>query len=114
MYIDICQSKVVGKFIKPRCRKINTELVSLKIYKTNYKIYYKNTINLPTIMDKRLGTFLGRFPIHTGPTPPLTPQIMLDACIQNFAEFQLCIGWGKAKLQENFEKDALFQKGTKK
>ena len=41
-----------------------------------------------TIMDKRLQTllhFLGRFPIiHTGPTPPLTPQTMLDACIQNF------------------------------
>ena len=28
--------------------------------------------------------FLGRFPIHTGPTPPLTPQTMLNACIQNF------------------------------
>ena len=28
--------------------------------------------------------FLGRFPIHTGPTPPLTPQTKLDACIQNF------------------------------
>ena len=28
--------------------------------------------------------FLGRFPIRTGPTPPLTPQTMLDACIQNF------------------------------
>ena len=28
--------------------------------------------------------FLGRFPIHTGPTPPLTPQTMLDACIQDF------------------------------
>ena len=28
--------------------------------------------------------FLRRFPIHTGPTPPLTPQTMLDACIQNF------------------------------
>ena len=29
--------------------------------------------------------FLGRFPIHTGPTLPLTPQTMLDACIQNFS-----------------------------
>ena len=28
--------------------------------------------------------FLRGFPIHTGPTPPLTPQTMLDACIQNF------------------------------
>ena len=39
--------------------------------------------------------FLGRFPVHTGPTLPLTPQTMLDACIQNFSECQLCIGWGK-------------------
>ena len=62
-----------------------------------------------TIMDKSLGTlgFLGRFPIHTEPTPPLTPQTMLDACIQNFSEFQLCIGWGEGERQENFEKDAL-------
>ena len=27
---------------------------------------------------------LGRFPIHTGPASPLTPQKMLDACIQIF------------------------------
>ena len=27
--------------------------------------------------------FPGRFSIHTGPTPPLIPQTMLDACIQN-------------------------------
>ena len=26
----------------------------------------------------------GRSPTHTGPTPPLTPQTMLDACIKNF------------------------------
>ena len=29
-------------------------------------------------------TFLGRFPIHTGPTPALTPKTMLVSCIQNF------------------------------
>ena len=39
--------------------------------------------------------FLGRFPIHTGLTPPLTTQTMLDTCIPNFFGFQLCIGWGK-------------------
>ena len=44
-----------------------------------------------TIPEGKWGTtrslnfaFLGRFPIHTSPTPPLTPQTMLDACIQNF------------------------------
>ena len=41
--------------------------------------------------------FLGCFPVHTGPTPPLTPQTMLDACIQNFSECQLCIGWGNGR-----------------
>ena len=56
--------------------------------------------------------FLRRFPIHTGPAPSLTPQTMLDACIENFSEFQLCIGWGGGRgggeMQENCEKDALF------
>ena len=28
--------------------------------------------------------FLGRFPIHTGPTPSLTSKTVLHACIQNF------------------------------
>ena len=37
---------------------------------------------------------------------------MLDACIQNFfSEFQLCIGWGKGELQQNFENAALFEVG---
>ena len=39
------------------------------------------------IMDNSLGTLLrfwGRFPIHTGPIPPFTPQTMLDSCIHNF------------------------------
>ena len=53
--------------------------------------------------------FLGRFLIHTGPTPPLTPQSMLDACIQNFVRVSTLYRVGAGgKLQENFEKDALF------
>ena len=28
--------------------------------------------------------FLGHFPIHTGPAPPLTPQTTLDASTKNF------------------------------
>ena len=36
-------------------------------------------------MDKRWDTFelLRRFPIHTYPAPPLTPQTTLEACFQN-------------------------------
>ena len=65
----------------------------------------KEIENQPTIMDM---AFLGCFPIHTGPTPPLTPQTKLEACIQIFFsfEFQLCIGWGEGELQEIFKRDA--------
>ena len=52
--------------------------------------------------------FLGSFPIHTGPTLPLTPQTMLDACIQNFSRVSTLYRVGEGELQENFEKDALF------
>ena len=53
--------------------------------------------------------FLGRFPIHTGPTPSLTPTNNVERVYPEFfCEFQLCIGWGEGERQENFEKDALF------
>ena len=41
--------------------------------------------------------FLGHFPIHTGPTPPLTPQTCWTRIRypEFFSEFQLCIGWGR-------------------
>ena len=64
--------------------------------------------------------YLGHFPIHTGPTPPLTSQTMLDACIQNFFWVStLCrlgggrtarkfrkrrtVSWGNRKVTEKFE-----------
>ena len=55
-----------------------------------------------------MDAFLGRFPIHTGPTPPLTPQTMLDEGIQNFFWVSTLYKVGEGELQENFEKDALF------
>ena len=51
--------------------------------------------------------------MHTVPTPPLTPQTMLDACMQNFSEFQLCIGWGEGELQENFEERRTLLRGNR-
>ena len=57
--------------------------------------------------------FLGHFPIHTGPAPPLTPQTTLDASTKNFFRV-LTLYRGEGELQENFEKDALFYEGTKK
>ena len=58
--------------------------------------------------------FLRRFPIQTCPTPPLTPQRMLDACIQNFFRVSTLYRVGEGELQENLEKDALFYEGTQK
>ena len=65
---------------------------------------------------KVLGHFcvLGRFPIYTGSTPPLTPQTMLDACIQNFFRVSTLYRVGEGELQDNFEEDALFYEETEK
>ena len=58
--------------------------------------------------------FLRRFPIHTCPTPHLTPQEMLDMCCQNSFRVSNLYWVGEGELQDNFEKDALFYKGTHK
>ena len=45
----------------------------------------------------------------------LTSQTYVGrVCRDFFSEFQHCVGWGDGKLQENFEKDALFREGTEK
>ena len=65
----------------------------------------------PSIMDKSLGTLLHFFGIFQFThAQPLTSTHILDMCSQ----FQICIGWGEGELQENFENDALFYKGTHK
>ena len=48
--------------------------------------------------------FLGRFPIHSGPTPPLTPQTMLDACIYNFFRVSTLYMVGEGKTARKFWK----------
>ena len=55
-----------------------------------------------TIIDRGLGT--GRFPVLIGPTSPITPQTMLDACIQNSFRVSICTGWGEAITARKFRK----------
>ena len=50
--------------------------------------------------------------MHRGPTPPLTPQTKVDACIQNFFRVSTLYRVGEGELQENLEKDALFYEKT--
>ena len=54
-------------------------------------------------MDKGLETHLhfwgSRKIIHAQPLPHPT-NYRLDKFIQNFPEFQLCIGWGEGELQD--------------
>ena len=44
------------------------------------KPLFAKALKLQSCWTKVLGhfAFLGHFPIHTGPTPPLAPQTMLD------------------------------------
>ena len=55
--------------------------------------------------------FLGCFPIHTSPIPLPSPHKQCGTRVSRiFSEFQLCIGWGKGELQENFGKDAMLKR----
>ena len=69
-------------------------------------------------MDKSLETllhFLGVFQF-TRAQPLTSPHKKCWTCVVRIlSECQICcIGWGNGELQENFEKDALFYKGTHK
>ena len=48
--------------------------------------------------------FLGCFLIHTGRTPPLTPQTMLDASIQNFFWVSILYRVGGGRTARKFRK----------
>ena len=56
--------------------------------------------------------FLGRFPIHTGTTPPLTPQTMLDTCIQNFLRVSILYRVGGGRIARNFRKGCTVLRGN--
>ena len=57
--------------------------------------------------------FLGRFPIHRGPTPPLTPQTMLDACIQNFFRVSTLYKVGGGRTARKFRKGGTVLRGNR-
>ena len=64
------------------------------------------------IMDRSFGTLVyswGFFSIYTYLIPSPTPinNVGRSCVCRNFSEYQLCAGWMKEKLQENFEKEAL-------
>ena len=56
--------------------------------------------------------FQGRFPIHPGPTPPLTPQTMLDACIQNFFPSFNFVSGGGGRTARKFRKRCTVLRGN--
>ena len=55
----------------------------------------------------------GRFPIHKGPTPPLTPQTMLDACIQNFFPSSTLYGVGGGRTARKVRKGCTVLRGNR-
>ena len=65
-------------------------------------------------MDKSLGTLLrfwGVFQFTQVQPFPSPYKQCWTRLSRTFSEFQLCIGWEEGELQENFEKNALFQDG---
>ena len=56
---------------------------------------------------------LGRFPIHTAPTPPLIPQTMLDACIQNLFRVSTLYGVGGGRTARKFQKECAVLRGNR-
>ena len=57
--------------------------------------------------------FLGHFPIHTGPTPPLTPQTMLGVCIQNFFRVSTLYRVGGGRTARKFWKGCIVLRGNR-
>ena len=69
----------VAKFSSVDCHSVVHVTVGQIWFQVNFDLAYNHG-------QKSSDTFafLGYFPINTGPTPPLTPQKMLDEFIQNF------------------------------
>ena len=66
-------------------------------------------------VQKSWDTFasLEHFPIHTGPTPPLTAQTMLDAYIQNFFRVSTLYRVGEGRTARNFWKGCTVLRGNR-
>ena len=56
-----------------------------------------------------------KWPIHTDPTPPLTPQTIVGrVCLAFFFRVSTLCRVGGGRTAETFEKDALFYERTQK
>ena len=55
----------------------------------------------------------GAFPIHTGPTPSLIPQTMLDARIQNFFRVSTLYGVGGGRSARKFRTGCTALRGNR-
>ena len=53
------------------------------------------------------------FSIHTGPAPSLTPQTMLEACIQNFFRVSTLYRVGEGRTARKFRKGCTVLKGNR-
>ena len=56
---------------------------------------------------------LGHFPVYPGPTPPLTPQTMLDACIQKFFRVSTLYRVGEGRTARKFRKGCTVLRGNR-
>ena len=93
----------------------NPEKTLLEAWKT-----LKIAFFLPTSFSDNHGqkswdtcAFMRRFPNHTGPTPPLAAQTMLDACIQNFFRVSTLCRVGGRRTAREFRKVCIVLRGNR-
>ena len=107
-------SRITQRFTLSRICESCLDCQHFWIFDMDFSIWFLYLQSWTKVLG-HFGVSVGRFPIHTGPTP--TPIL---SCLPSphkqcwthisriVSEFQLCIGWGEGELQENFKKDALF------
>ena len=83
--------------------------------KTPQNCFFPSHLFLRPSWTKVLGHFCisRRFPMQTGPTPPLTPQTMLDACIQNFFRVSTLYRVGGGRTARKFRKRCTVLRGNR-
>ena len=89
------------------CLNVWTEVVSNTVF-----VLWQDATHNNGQKSWDTSAFLGRFPIHTGPTPSLTPHTILDACIQNFFPVSTLYRVGGGRTARKFWKECTVLRGN--
>ena len=93
---------------KGRCSAFGMEII---FHSHANKTHFHKKGCAPSLILKVRVFGTQKWPIHTDPTPPLTPQTIVGrVCLAFFSEFQLCVGWGEGELQKRSKRMHFFMR----